>query len=113
MSPLRVERYLPDRDDWALAGVINWGDRDGSISANNPDGGRDIYLFGVDMINRQGFIKKSIGGIDETNPSVRKIDSLGFTAIASLANGESYELETVTDTSRGETRRVRFTYSED
>lgn len=113
MSPLRIERYVPDNETWAHVGDINPGDSDASMSANNPDGTRDVYLFGVDMLKRQGFIKKSIAGIDEANSETRVIDSLGFVTVATLNPSENYEIATVTDKSQGEQRKIRFTYFED
>jgi hypothetical protein len=114
MSPLRIERYRPDSESWTHVGDIPQGSPDASMSSNNPDGSRDIFIFGVDMINRQGYIKKSISGLDETEPGVRIIDSFeGFTTIATLDPSESFEIETVTDISNGEPRRIRFTYLED
>jgi hypothetical protein len=113
MSPLRIQRYIPDNDAWSQVVDVNGGDPDVSISANNPDGSRDVYLFGVDTINHQGYIRRSIGGIDEADPDVRVIDSLGFVTVATLNSSESYELVTVTDKSKGEPRRLRFTYFRD
>lgn len=113
MSPLRIEKYITESNIWDHVADINSGDPDGTISANNPDGSRDIYLFGVDMINRQGFIKRSIAGIDIANAEKRAVNSLGFLTVATLNSNESYEIETVTDRSQGKSRRVRFVYLED
>lgn len=105
--------YNPKADDWVQVGEVNWGDRDGTLSNNRPDGGRDIYLFGIDMIKRTGFVKRAIGGVDMANPDLRVVESLGFEPIAELGDGESYETEIITDGSRGQPRRVRLTYHED
>lgn len=108
---LRIEIGRQNSDEWILAGIIRPGDPDGSISDNHKDG-RDIYLFGVDPINNQGYVKRSEFGLDEATSEVRIIDSIGFTAVASLDPGESYELAVRTDVSSRQ-RRVRFRYLDD
>lgn len=113
MSPLRVEAYISETDSWNLVGDVNWGDPDASMSSNNSDGSRDVFLFGVDIIKRIGFIKRSIAGLDEATPDTRIIDSAGFETVATLEDNESFEIETVTDRSNNQRRRVRFTYLQD
>lgn len=106
---LHIEIYRQDADKWFLAGQIKPGDPDGSISDNHA-AGRDIYLFGVDPINNQGYIKRSESGTDEADPKTRIIHSVGFSAVAALNPGESYEMTVHTDASEWQARRIRFTY---
>ena len=109
MSPLRVEILRPGTDGWALVGEIQPGDSEASISDNHDDG-RDVYSFGIDAEQNQGYINKSEGGVDFEVGRQRAIDSLGFTAIARLNSGESYQMEVKTDKSP-EPRVVKFTYT--
>ncbi len=74
---LTVEMLRPDSKQWADIGPITLGDRDGSISDNHQEG-RDIYVFGVDPIENQGYIKKSTFGIDIIEGEERGLDSAGF-----------------------------------
>ena len=113
MSPIRIERFIPNTDTWVHMGDVNRGDPNASISANNSDGTRDLYMFGVDGENQQGYIKKSIAGFDEADSEIRVTYSLGFITVATLNPSDSYEIEIITDKSRGELRRIRFVYLED
>lgn len=108
---LTVEMLRPGTDEWADIGPIALGDPDGTISDNN-EGGRDLYLFGVDPVENQGYIKKSTFGVDITEGEVRGVDSAGFVTIAALNNGESHELTVRTDTTP-DPRTLRFTYYEE
>lgn len=108
---LRVELQIPNTDEWTRLNDIRLGDRDGTVS-DNHETGRDVFLFGVDPIENQGYVKKSVLGVDATESSTRMVSSAGFVTIAALETGESYELTVHTDKSP-EPRRLRFTYFED
>lgn len=108
---LRVEINNPENGEWVSIPGIQLGDRDGTVSDNTPEG-RDIYLFGVDPIENQGYIKRSTAGIDTAGSSTRLVDSAGFVTVAALQPEESFELTVKTDTSP-KPRTLRFTYLED
>jgi hypothetical protein len=111
MPPLNIELHDSKKDTWTSVGQIKFGDPDGTISDNHKDG-RDIYLFGVDPVENQGYIKRSAGGIDIAEGNTRTVDSLGFVAIAELDPNQSYELTVKTDIS-SMPRRIKFTYIEE
>jgi hypothetical protein len=106
---LRIEVHIED-DQWALAGQIDQGDRDGSMSDNPPEGGRDIYRFGVDPVSNTGYVVREGFGADRDVSGVREVSSLGTVIVASLHHGESHELTVRPDNSSAP-RRIRFTYS--
>ena len=112
MPPLRVEVFIPDDDTWHVAGDVSSGQM-ASISARNPDGTRDVYAFGADEATQRGYIEMAVGSTDRATLEERDIHALGFIPVAYLSNGESYEMQMVTDTSKGEMRRLRFTYYRD
>ena len=109
MSPLKVELYNANADDWLPVAEIDAGEPNGSFSDNLPDGTRDVYMFGVDRENERGFVLRSLGGLDIEVSDTRRLDSLGFDEIASLTNGESYEMMIKTDKSP-DPRIIRFQY---
>lgn len=108
---LRVEIRNPETGDWFSVQGIQPGDRDGTVS-DNTQHGRDVYLFGIDGVENQGYIKRSIAGMDTASGSTRRIDSAGFVTVAALKPGEAYELTVKTDASL-EPRTLRLTYLED
>lgn len=108
---LRVELRNPENGEWVSVPGIQLGDRDGTVS-DNTAAGRDVYLFGVDPIENQGYIKRSTAGIDTADSHTRRVDSAGFVTVAALQPDESYELTVRTDASL-EPRTLRFTYLED
>lgn len=105
---MRVEVYNKERQQWTLAGEVKLGDPDGSISSNTTEG-RDVYIFGVDPIENQGYIKRSVFGDDELDSQKRSISSVGFIAVATLHDSESHEMTVLTDKST-KPRHIRFTY---
>ncbi len=108
---LSVEIKVPKSEDWIALNDVKVGDRDGSLSDNQPDG-RNVYIFGVDPIENLGYIKKSELGVDTEQADARVVSSLGFVTIAALAHQESFELTVLPDRSP-EPRHLRFTYFED
>lgn len=110
MSPLKVEIYNQEVDLWARVCEVGFSDGQGSISDNHAEG-RDVYLFGVDPVENQGYIKKSKLGVDFEVATHRSISSAAFVTIAALNAGESHELTVKTDISP-EPRRLKFTYYE-
>lgn len=109
MPPLRIEVYSADHHKWYEAGTINPGDPYGSIS-DNTEQGRDIYYFGVDMLEGKAVIKKNDLGVDIEIGPTRVIHGLGETTLlASLDPGEEFEMEVKTDVSKSK-RRIKFTH---
>jgi hypothetical protein len=107
---LNIEVLVAEPDHWQLIGRIVLGNPDGSIS-DNHDGGRDIYLFGVDPIENQGYVKRSKVGIDRVTEKTRAISSLGFTTVAALNDGESHTITVKTDKSPESGLRITKTNS--
>lgn len=109
MPPLKIEIYNPANEQWALAGELQPGQRDGSIS-DNHSAGRDVYIFGVDPTENRGYVKKSAFGMDTADKVIRAIDTTNFIEVTYLEPGESYEMEVRTDSST-QPRKIRLTYS--
>ena len=109
MPPLRIEVLDQNTEQWHEAGVINPGDPYGSIS-DNTDQGREVYYFGVDMLEGKAVIKKSLGGIDVAIASGRLISNqAGLAIVAELEPGEQHQLNVKTDIS-SEPKQIRFTH---
>jgi hypothetical protein len=112
MPPLRLEIFNDQDNTWHQAGVMQPGDRYGSVS-DNTEHGRDIYYFGMDVIEGKAVIKKSLAGFDIEEGELRSIDTLGgLSLLASLEPGEQYELIVKTDKSP-KPRKLRFTHFTD
>ncbi len=108
MSPLNVEVYVPDKEQWAKVGELNPGDPPGSISQNKPDGQREVYLFQCE--GEESAIYRSELGVDVATPQSRIVSTAGLEEVARLRDGESHTLSIKTDIA--DTRRVvRFTHS--
>jgi hypothetical protein len=108
MSPLKIEACPEGSNDWRPLANINLGDKDGTVSDNHTEG-RDIYLFGINPLENEGYIKKSKAGIDAADPSIRVVSSDGFETVKTLDPDESYEL-TVTPDRQTRAITFRFTY---
>jgi hypothetical protein len=104
-----VEVRRNSEDDWRQAGpIINPGDPYGSISDNTKNG-RDVYYFGVDLIEGTAVVKRSEAGIDVDLGGSRRISSIGGVLVASLNPGEHYEMTIKTDRSPSPLS-VKFTH---
>ncbi len=109
MPPLRVEVYIEEAETWRTTITLNPGDPYGSIS-DNTERGRDVYYFGIDVIEGKAVINKSDFGVDIEQGRSREIRNLGGTSlVASLEPGEEYELTVKTDVSPVP-RKLRFTH---
>ncbi|MDB5161696.1 MAG: hypothetical protein JWM52_204 [Candidatus Saccharibacteria bacterium] len=111
MPPLHMQ--IPDgQDGWKTIADITKDMSPPSIS-DNHEKGRDVYMFGVDGEHNQGFIVRSVSGVDLANSAFRTIHAMrGFEEVAQLNPGESHELTVKTDASP-EPRHIRFLYEED
>lgn len=111
MSPLNVEVYNAQRNEWIRAGEVKPGDPPGSISQNKPDGSREVYLFQCEPDDKSSVIYRSEAGIDVANPQIRVIDSVGLEEVARLTEAESHTISVKTDVSDAR-RVIRFTHQE-
>ena len=108
MAPLKIEVY--GRDTWAKVGDIKPGNPSGSISNNNPNGSRDVYVFECLPDNSGSVIYRSKGGCDAETGRARVLSTIGTEVVRELKRGDlPYEMEVKTDRS-AETRRIRFTH---
>jgi len=110
MSPLSVEVYREDQNEWVGVGEINPGNRPGSISDNKPDESRDLYIFECSKDDSQSTIYRSKGGVDTEKGDMRAVIALGgLSIVKELKRGESYEMKVRTDVGR-EPRKIRFSH---
>jgi hypothetical protein len=108
---LKLELKNPGSEEWIHISSLHLGDNDGSVSDNHL-GGRDVYVFGIDDVENQGYVKKSIIGMDEVTDTVRKLTTAGLVIVAALGMDESYELTVRTDKTP-EPRTIKLTYFND
>ncbi len=92
--------------DWKQAGVLNPGDREGSLS-DCRDGRRDVILFRCEP--ERSVIYASDAGMDSESGDERTVIALGTTELAVLTEGESFERNVTTD--RGASYRVRWRHA--
>lgn len=111
MPPLHMQ--IPDGENgWKTVAQITRDMPSPSIS-DNHENGRDVYLFGVEQDKDQGFVSRSIRGIDMADSAIRAINALdGFETVATLNPGESHEMTVKTDVSPAP-RSIRFMYESD
>ena len=106
---LTLEIYVNEKG-WIEAGKLNPGDRPGSISNNNPDVSRDIYLFECEADNGKSVIYKSSVGIDAEVENLRLTNVQGLEVIKELSK-DSPILEMKIKTDRSQSYRdVKFTH---
>jgi hypothetical protein len=90
---------------WARAGVLNPGDREGSLSDNRGDGWRCLVLFRCEP-GRSVWLDRV--PLDFAIGRARVVIPQGPEELATLADGESFERDITTD--RGLSCRVRWTH---
>lgn len=111
MSPLNIEVFKPDarvNEGWIRVGEVQPHDSPGSMSDNQPDGTRDIYMFKCEPDDSKSTISKANFGADIEQGRIREIIDTGFVLVKELTKGESFEITVKTDVS-STSRRVRFT----
>lgn len=112
MSPLRVEAFHPVEKEWVrIEPELKPGDPSGSMSNNNEDGSRDLYLFECADDDSKSIIYRSGFGTDVDLGAKRVVsmDPSKLEVVKELKRDESYEMEFNTDQSP-EPRKVRFTH---
>lgn len=113
MPPLRVEVYNESQQEWHEVSTINPGDPYGSFS-DNAEHGRDVYYFGVDIIEGKAVIKKTGFSIDIATETERTIHEVGRTTlVAGLDPGQEFEMVVRTDKSGNNDRKIKFTHLND
>ena len=104
---LILEIYTNEKE-WIKAGELNPGDRPGSISNNNPDGSRDVYLFECETNNNRSVIYRSSAGINTEVENLRVANVQGLEVIKELSkNDPTLEMKVKTDRSQ-HYRVIRF-----
>ena len=111
MSPLNIEVFNAEKQNWVKAGELRPGDPPGSISQNKPDGSREIYLFQCEPDDKSSVIYRSEGGVDIESPQTRVVGTTGLEVVARLTDGQSHTISVKTDVSDA-IRVVRFTHQE-
>ncbi|MDP3916817.1 MAG: hypothetical protein Q8Q42_00850 [Nanoarchaeota archaeon] len=106
---LTLEIYA-NKKGWIEAGNLNPGDRPGSISNNNLDGSRDVYLFECEVGNNKSVIYRSSAGIDTEIENLRVTNIQDLEIVKELSkDNPTLEMKVKTDRSQIY-RTIRFTH---
>jgi hypothetical protein len=109
MASLQLELEV-SKGRWATIGTVKPGDPPGSISDNQEDGSRDIYLFECARDGSKSTLYRSKGGIDGVVGPNRVVNMAdGAEIVKELMAGEPYEMEVKPDRCP-EPKKVRFTH---
>jgi hypothetical protein len=92
--------------DWTRAGVLNPGDREGSLSDNRRDGWRYLVLFRCEPGRSVVYLDRV--PLDFAIAEARVVVPQDPEELATLTDGESFERDITTD--RGLSCRVRWTH---
>lgn len=106
MSRLRVEVRNVD-GEWASVGELGPDDQPGSMS-HNHDGQREILMF--TCCGSHSTVEMSVAGLDLEWGPAREIHTGGFTEIARIGPGETFERLVIPDGHRRKALRVRWTH---
>ena len=111
MAPLIAEAFDPRKEEWVTFATLKPGDRPGSMSNNLPEG-REVILFECAKDDSYSTVRKSRAGVD-FNPieAIRSVvPSAGFDVLATLKDGESFEMDIKTDISAAP-KKIRLTHT--
>lgn len=103
MSSLKFEACVNGR--WVTLPALKYGDLPGSISGNTLDG-RGVIMFRCE--GDHSVIEHSIAGGDVEAGARRAVITAGTEVLATLTDGQSYELDVVSD--RGTAYRARWAH---
>jgi hypothetical protein len=88
---LLIEKY--EDEGWVRCGAVGPGGIPGSLSDHSVDGTRQVVLFHCAPDKSYSVIARSRGGIDVEHGELRTISAaMGSETLATLRNGESFEL---------------------
>jgi hypothetical protein len=109
MSPLKIEVFAPDIEEWIVRAQLFPDSPPGSISQNKPDGQREVYTFQCEPSGEESVIYRSEKGIDAASSQIRLITTEGFEEVARLKDSQSHTIAVKTDISDMRSL-VRFTH---
>jgi hypothetical protein len=103
VSHLRFEAHVDGK--WVRLPALKYGDLPGSISGNTLEG-RGVVMF--HCAGDHSVIEQSVFGADVEAGDTREVITAGTETLATLTDGQSYELDVVSD--RGIDYRARWTH---